>query len=111
MSTTAKCLMLVLVGSLLLGGCAAGVTIPNLPANGYMFSDITATSKVTGNAVSDKEPGKSEVVSILGLVALGDASVGTAMKEGGIAKVQRVDYKFFNILGLYAKTTVLVYGE
>ena len=110
MSTTAKWLMLVLVGSLLLGGCAAGVSMPDRPVNGYLYADLKATSVVTANADAGKV-GTGEAMSILGLVSLGDASVGSAMKAGDITKVQRVDYKFFNILGLYATVKITVHGE
>lgn len=109
MSTTAKCLLLVLVGSLLLGGCA-GMNCPNMPVTGFLYSDLKATSVVTANADGNKV-GYGEAKSILGLVSLGDASVGSAMKKVGITKVQRVDYEFKNILGIYATVKIEVHGQ
>ena len=40
-----------------------------------------------------------------------DASVKTAAAKGGVGKVQYADYEFFNVIGVYQKTTVVVEGE
>jgi len=101
--------MLVLVGSLLVGGCA-GIGFPERPVNGYLYADIKATSAVTSNATATKV-GEGKAMSILGLVSLGDASVGSAMKAADITRVQRVDYTFKNILGVYATVKIEVHGD
>jgi hypothetical protein len=55
--------------------------------------------------------GQASAVSILGVVAAGDAGVNKAAKLAGITKVSHVDKKTVSILGLYTKVTYTVYGE
>ncbi len=80
------------------------------PATGFVYSDVkgplTATSNTGGTKI-----GRAECASILGLVALGDASIETAARNGGITKVKTIDYETWSLLGIYAKLTVVVTGE
>jgi len=106
------CLLFCMVGAMLVSGCAAGMSTPAgpmAPTPGIMFADIKGPLVVGDGAVG--KTGTSECVSFLGLVAMGDASYETAMKNGQITKINHADFHMFNILGLYAKTTVTVYGE
>ena len=64
-----------------------------------------------GPAKSGAKTGEACAMSILGIVALGDASVETAKKEGGISTVATVDNQQFGILGIYANTCTVVKGE
>jgi len=99
--------MTVLVMSaLLLSGCAMVLT----PATGFLYSDVKGPFAATSNAGYSKV-GTAECVSILGWVATGDASIKAAMENGGITKIHHVDYKTEVVLGIYAKLTVIVYGE
>jgi hypothetical protein len=50
-------------------------------------------------------------VSILGIVSTGDCSIDAAAKDGGLNKVNHLDYDYMNILGIYQKVTVIAYGE
>ena len=93
--------------ALLLMGCAATVSSP-LP--GFLYTDVQAPLAVTSNSGSSKV-GTAEAVSILGFFASGNAGIDAAAKQGGITKIQYVDYHAKNILGIYAKYTVYVYGE
>jgi hypothetical protein len=43
--------------------------------------------------------------------ATGDSSIKTAADNGGITKISHVDYHTTSVLGIYAKTTVTVYGD
>lgn len=72
-------------------GCKAGVAA----------DDGTSYSKV----------GTAESVSVLGLVAVGDASIKTAAANAGITKIKYVDYEVENILGIYGKYKTIVYGD
>jgi hypothetical protein len=40
-----------------------------------------------------------------------DASIEAAMNNGSIAKIHHADHDALNILGLYPKWIVIVYGE
>jgi hypothetical protein len=50
-------------------------------------------------------------VSILGIVSTGDCSIDAAVKSGGLKKINHIDYGYLNIIGVFQKTTVYVYGE
>lgn len=67
---------------------------------------ITATSADVGTNV-----GKASATNILGIIAVGDASINTAANSGNISKISHVDYKTTSILGLYVKHEVYVYGS
>ena len=100
------------LASLLLGvfiaasfaGCAA-VT----PMNGTLYTDLKGPVAM-GTATGMSKVGEAKATSIVG-VALGDASIETAMKNGGITKVHHVDTKVKSILGVYAEYITTVYGE
>lgn len=83
----------------------------------FLFSSCYMTLRIpqirgsiTQNILG-KKVGVAYAHSFLGLVGLGDASYETACKRAGISSVSHVDVKSKNILGLYAKHTVYVYGE
>lgn len=80
------------------------------PVTGVLYTDVdypvTATAAEQGS-----KTGEASATSILGIIATGNASVVEAAKNGGITKVKTVDVKATNIIGLYAKYTVVVTGE
>lgn len=55
--------------------------------------------------------GKACSTSILGLVSMGDSSIATAAKNGGISKVSTVDTEFETVLGVYGEYCMVVRGE
>lgn len=59
------------------------------------------------------KPLKKGTATSTGLICFteGDASLKTAMENGGITKVHHVDYKVRNILGIVGSTTTIVWGE
>jgi hypothetical protein len=87
-----------------ISGCT-GLT----PMNGSIYTDLKGPVSM-GNATGSSKVGEAKATAIVG-VALGDASIETAMKNGGITKVHHVDTKVRNILGVYAEYTTVVYGE
>ncbi len=100
-------LVMTVLAVFLLTGCAAYVISP---VTGGFYTDV----KIPGLVGCGKEfskVGTAEMTSILGFVAYGDASIEAAMKASGITKIHHVDYQAFSVLGIYAKFTVMVYGE
>jgi hypothetical protein len=75
-----------------------------------LYSRYKAPLAVTSNSVGSKVA-TGEIQSILGAIAIGDASVDAIAKKGGIKKISYVDIESFSVLGIYAKLTVYVYGE
>lgn len=102
--------MLVAASMMVFAGCAAMIfTNPAYPVGG-IYTDISGPLLATGNNAPSKM-GTAEMVSVLGILAYGDASIRMAMRNGEITKIHHVDYKMTNVLGIYAKYTVVVYGE
>ncbi len=89
---------------MLMVGCAV-VT----PMNGSLYTDLKGPLSI-GTASGSDKTGEAKSTSIFG-VALGDSSISTAMRMGGITKVHHVDCHVKNILGIYAEYTTIVYGE
>ena len=83
-------------------GCA---TIGNAP----VMAPITLNEKgpvAAGSATGSAKVGRSEAWGIL-VFATGDASISTAMKNGGITRIHHVDHETFAVLGIYAKYTTI----
>jgi hypothetical protein len=89
-------------------GCATatgGTTF----ALGSIYSGYKSGGQV-GTAQAGKT-GEACVSSILGAIALGDASLETAKKAGGITQVAHVDHEQFSVLGVYATSCTIVHGQ
>lgn len=97
-------LLALLPATLFLGGCASAIP------QGALFTDVKLPAAASSNTVAAKV-GRSYCKSYLGVVAIGDASVETAKKNGGITKVTSVDWKAKSVLGLVGEYECTVYGE
>jgi hypothetical protein len=102
---------LILLGVLLLAGCA-GYCTPVIPPFGLIYSDYKApmSHEVNGAKVGSKT-GIAESKSILGLIAWGDCSINTAAKNGNIQTINHADYAYMNVLCVYQSFKTTVYGE
>ena len=98
-------LLVVLVLVSLVSGCA----MVQAPVVGILFTDVSAPLVATSETAHSKV-GVSKCNAIIG-IATGDCSIEAAMKNGGIRKIQHVDYHVKSYLGLYAECTTTVYGE
>ena len=74
-------------------------------------SVVQAPLSTEGNFNAGSKRGEASVISVLGLVSVGDCSIDAAVKSGGLQKVNHLDYGYLNIIGVYQKTTVIAYGE
>jgi hypothetical protein len=90
------------------GGCAIA-SGGNGFASGYIYSGY----KMGGNLGpgAGAKIGESCASSILGMVAVGDASVSAAKAAGGITQVSHIDHDNFSVLGVYATTCTVVVGQ
>lgn len=88
----------------LLSGCATPYPV------GSIFTELSLPAAATGHGTYSKV-GRSKCQSILTLVAVGDASIEQACKNGGITKIHHVDWKARNILGVIGDYECIVYGE
>lgn len=94
-------------------GCAMGPSAPFVPAQSMVVNDTTAPLSLDYHATrtAGLKSGSASTTNILGLVATGDCGLRTAAQNGGLTTVEFADYTNFNILGIYQKTTVTVYGK
>ena len=106
MCRSVLCVTSVLLLATFLTGCAVSVA----PVSGIWFTDVKGPADATSNSGYSKV-GTAYCASILGLVATGDASIKAAMENGGITRIHHVDYDTKSYFGIYAKFTVIVYGE
>lgn len=63
-----------------------------------------------GSEVEPAKVGRAESHSAL-LFTYGDASIAAAMKEGGITRVQHVDYEVKSLFWVFTEYTTVVYGD
>lgn len=98
----------VCASSIIMTGCGI------IPMKGVSMAPITldhiASDPIVDNSVRPIKRGESKCMGVV-LFNTGDASIGTAMRNGGITKVHHVDYSVKNILFLYNETITIVYGE
>ena len=78
----------VVAAALLSTGCLGVAT----PALGTLITDVKGPIGV-GPGVATSKTGTACAQSILGLIAMGDASIDAAKKAGGITKVATVDHE------------------
>jgi hypothetical protein len=91
-----------------LGGCAMA-TGGNGGVTGTIYSGYKMGGAV-GSGTGTKT-GQACASSILGALALGDASIAAAKAAGGVTQVAHVDHEIFSILGLYATSCTTVVGQ
>ena len=87
----------------LFAGCASYIPVGTLYTGGKMG--------VQGTSGDTPKTGKACMVSILGLVAAGDASIEAAKEAGGVKDVSVIDYEVNNILGIYGQYCTIVKGR
>jgi hypothetical protein len=91
----------------LLSGCATAVS----PVNGSLYTNVRAPMLVTESPDRPTKVGRATMRSILGIYAVGDASIEAAAKNAGITRIHHVDYQSQNLLGVMSDFTVIVYGN
>lgn len=84
-----------------------------MPPTGWIYTDITAPLdyNMEETRTSGLRSGRAETMSVLRLVALGDASINAAARSGNLQTVHHADYEYFNVLFVYERYRTIVYGE
>ena len=96
---------IVLLAAAMLSGCASVYPI------GGIYTEMKLPVAVTGNNGKSPKVGTAECVSVLSMVATGDCSIEAAKKNGGITKVNHVDWEAKSVLGLFGNYKLIVHGE
>lgn len=102
---TLKLSFAALLGAFVMSACMPAAA----PVVGNIFADVKWNGEADGG-LGSKE-GTACAQSILGLVAMGDASVKTAANDGGIKEIKAVDHSTKNILGIFATYCTIVRGN
>ena len=90
----------------------SGCAIVDSPVgNGALFTRVKGPVIATSAKKAATKKGEGSAMNILGLIAIGDATIDTAKTAAGITNVTQVDYEAFSILGLYSEFTVKVHGN
>lgn len=99
---------IVLLSVCMLVGCAT----PYSPGAWYSKIDVPMCSPddASGLQIGSKT-GTSQMVNYVGVVAIGDASIQAAARNGGISKVKTVDVHYDSILGIINTTITKVTGD
>jgi hypothetical protein len=100
---------LTLGASIALAASGCAMAAPGLVYGG-LYSGYTVGASANNDTAGAKQ-GEACAMSILGIIGLGDASIGAAKQAGGISKVASVDHKAFNILGIYGNVCTIVKGD
>ena len=120
MKTTGRCFTgLVLAAACAVAGecAAASVSAPFQPPQGLLFSRQKAPLQVKnleGVSVNQahgqaKSTGFFQYYTLF--FAWGDCSIEAAAREGGLARIDYVDYEYLSVLnGFFNRTVVHVYG-
>ena len=95
-------------GLVALTGCVGPAPIVGGVGAG-LYTSVSGPICATGNPIGTKS-GEASSTAVL-FFASGDGSIKTAAANGGITKISNVDYHTTSFLGLFAKTTITVYGE
>jgi len=94
--------------AVLFTGCV-GPNGPLVGAMGAVYTNVSGPVSATSNTGASKSGSATSKAVIC--VAWGDSSITTAAANGGITKIQHVDYHVTSVMGLYTETIVTVYGE
>ncbi|MBN1476838.1 hypothetical protein JXA47_08795 [Candidatus Sumerlaeota bacterium] len=85
---------------------------PVMPPQGLLFSNIESTIDIdTDETDLGSRRGESSSYAALGLFSFGKASVAAAAEEGDVLIINHVDYAYLNVIGLFQRFTVIVYGD
>lgn len=102
--------MVILAGAVACAAFSGCVSAPFQPPLG-LISSTEAPLSTDGNWKVGKKSGSACAKSIMGLYAWGDCSITAAAANGGLKRVDFADYRYDNVIGIWQKVTVTVYGE
>lgn len=94
-------------------GCGRYVA-PVIPPTGGAFTKIKGPLDLNSQGGKEIGPlqGEASTVAWMGFWSSGDASIASAAKNGGIQRINHVDYRYQSVLwGFRAEFTTVVYGE
>ena len=86
-------------------GCATAIPF------GCLYTDVTLPAALGNGELTYSKEASAKCTSLLGLIAVGNASLNAAANAGAITTISWASYKVINVLGTYGMYKVTVYGE
>ncbi|MDH3212248.1 MAG: TRL-like family protein [Myxococcales bacterium] len=86
-------------------GCANVVT----PTLGVIYTRVTWGSDANGP--TGPKRGEACVRSVMGIVAVGDAGIAAAARQGGIQNVTAMEYRSERTMGFVSRFCTIAYGS
>ena len=99
--------VLLLLSMCMVTGCVYSSAPVNAP---IVAGEKGAFPVAVDNSVASSKVSRVKAEGIL-IVGYGDASIDTAMKKEGIKKVHHIDVEVLNVIGVYSRYELVVYGE
>jgi len=99
-----KYFLVALIFLVLAANCALATPV------GYLYTGVDEPVAASEIAKAAKKAEGSNL-SILSLVAFGDASIEKVAKEAGIKEIKYIDKKTFSIWLFFAQETFTIYGN
>ena len=99
--------MALMTGCAVVGGPTAASAVG---VGGIILDHRSPASFNVDNSVQCVKCGRATSKSII-LYTTGDSSIKAAMDDGGIKKVNHVDYEVKSIFNIYSEATTIVWGE
>jgi hypothetical protein len=106
MKNRVRSLCVLSLASITLGGCAV---VASPVGNGAIYTQVHGPVDV-GPASGASKHGRACAANYVGFVAVGDASIDAAKRNGGISTVASVDHDSFGVLGVYTRYCTIVSG-
>lgn len=94
-------------------GCGS-FRAPVIPPTGGIYTLIEAPMDLNSQGGKQIGPLKGEAVckAIMGIWAVGDAGLEAAARNGGITRINHVDYRYRKVFyGFVTEFTTIAYGE
>lgn len=102
--------LLVVVGMVCLLSTLVGCVMPKTGNIFGMIQDTQGTMMLGDTSVGQSKVGTAVATGMI-IIASGDTSIKSICDRAGITKIHHVDTEELNILNIYCKVTVKVYGE
>lgn len=116
MPALAKCLLLV-SGLISIAGCIE-ISSTFVPPRGVIYNSVRAplTTEFYNTPVFDTKGEASAYylripVQMYPSFGFNNADIDSAVRSGGLARASFADYELTSVLGIFARTRVIAYGE
>ena len=103
-------LALAISSATILAGTTGCAIVASPVGNGALYTQVSGPV-APGSATSDGKTGRACAASYLGAVAVGDASIEAAKRNGGITAIASVDHQSFSVLGFYSRFCTVASGS